>query len=156
MATKREFSAGGLAFRRSQGKLFFLLIKDHNGKWALPKGLVGDNHKGESAEEAALREVSEETGLPIKKLRIVEKLGDIKYVYTYKWDESRHPGIKKGDRIFKIVSLYLIESEIVKLKPQWEVQDAQWFGGDEAIAAVGYANTKAIVRKGVERARAIR
>ena len=47
------------------------------GVWALPKGLIG---RGEKPEETALREVAEETGA---QGRLVEKLGDVRYVYTW-------------------------------------------------------------------------
>jgi 8-oxo-dGTP pyrophosphatase MutT (NUDIX family) len=90
---RREFSAGGVLVRRLRGRWWLAAIRPGGrpeGLWALPKGLIGP---GESPEEAALREVGEETGLEASP---VEKLGDVKYVYT--WD---------GERVFKIVSFYL-------------------------------------------------
>ena len=57
---------------------------------ALPKGLIAP---GESPAETAAREVTEETGV---EGRLVEKLGDVRYVYTW-----------QGERVFKIVSFYL-------------------------------------------------
>ena len=59
--------------------------------WALPKGLIAP---GEDTAETALREVGEETGAHG---RLVQKLGDIRYVYTW-----------EGDRVFKVVSFYLV------------------------------------------------
>ena len=61
------------------------------GVWALPKGIIGD---GEKPEETALREAAEETGV---EARLVGKLGDIRYVYTW-----------AGERVFKVVSFYLL------------------------------------------------
>ncbi len=61
------------------------------GVWALPKGLIGE---GEKPEETALREVAEETGVEARSLG---KLGDVRYVYTW-----------AGERIFKVVSFYLL------------------------------------------------
>ena len=61
------------------------------GVWALPKGLIAP---GEDAEGTALREVAEETGLDGAPL---EKLGDVRYVYTW-----------AGERVFKVVSFYLL------------------------------------------------
>ena len=66
--------------------------------WALPKGHIDD---GEAAAETAMREVREETGV---EGRLVEKLGDIRYVYTANWDE------RKGERIFKVVSFFLLRA----------------------------------------------
>ena len=58
--------------------------------WALPKGIID---QGEKPEQAALREVTEETGI---EARLVTKLGDVRYVYTW-----------AGERVFKVVSFYL-------------------------------------------------
>jgi ADP-ribose pyrophosphatase YjhB (NUDIX family) len=85
------------------------------GVWALPKGLVD---RGESASETALREGFEETGIHS---RLEEKLGDVKYVYTW-----------KGERVFKIVSFYLAFARsggsggrIGELPPGMEVEVAE-------------------------------
>jgi 8-oxo-dGTP pyrophosphatase MutT (NUDIX family) len=59
--------------------------------WALPKGLIT---RGDGAAETALREVEEETGV---RGRLIEKLGDVRYVYTW-----------KGERVFKVVSFFLV------------------------------------------------
>ena len=56
----RETSAGGVVFRMDAGTPLFLLIRDSYANWGFPKGHV---ETGEAAEEAALREVREETGL---------------------------------------------------------------------------------------------
>ncbi len=133
---KREISAGGVVFRKD-GETKVLLIKDPSGKWSLPKGLI---EKGETSEQAALREVSEETGL--KKLKIIEKLGDIKYYYKL-----------KGETIFKIVVFFLMEAEDSDLTPQWEIQDAKWFPIGDALENIGYKNSKDIVSLAIERIR---
>jgi 8-oxo-dGTP pyrophosphatase MutT (NUDIX family) len=74
-----------LAAIRPQGK--------PEGVWALPKGLIDP---GENAAATAEREVWEETGV---RGRLVEKLGDVKYVYT-----------RGGQRIFKVVSFFLFRA----------------------------------------------
>ena len=63
----------------------------------LPKGLVDP---GEKPLEAALREVREETGITAAP---ITKLGDSKYVYVRSWGD--------GERVFKIVSFYLLRYE---------------------------------------------
>jgi 8-oxo-dGTP pyrophosphatase MutT (NUDIX family) len=91
---KREFSAGGVLVRRLRGRWVFAAIRPAGkepGVWALPKGLIG---RGEKPEETALREVAEETGA---ESRVIGKLGDVRYVYTW-----------GGERIFKVVSFYLL------------------------------------------------
>ena len=80
--------------RRLRGRWMLAAIRPRGRKppvWALPKGIID---AGERPEETALREVEEETGV---EARLVTKLGDVRYVYT--WD---------GERVFKVVSFYLL------------------------------------------------
>jgi len=96
------------------------------GIWALPKGLIGP---GEKPEEAALREVAEETGV---EARLVTKLGDIRYVYTW-----------SGERVFKVVSFYLLRyrrGRLGQIAPEQEieVEEARWLPLDEAPKLLAY------------------
>src|SRR6185503_8258925 len=90
---RREFSAGGVVVRQLKGRPVMAAIRPAgkpDGIWALPKGLIAS---GERAELTALREVAEETGVEATP---IEKLGDIRYVYTW-----------AGERVFKVVSFFL-------------------------------------------------
>jgi len=69
----REFSAGGLVIRNLRGRPFVAVVRVRDAIRALPKG---HPENGESAQDAALRELREETGLEATP---VEKLGDIRY-----------------------------------------------------------------------------
>jgi len=122
-------SAGGIVWNKNTSKI--LLIKDSYGRWALPKGII---EKGETSEEAAIREVQEETGL--KNLKVIEKLGEIKYYYQL-----------KGEKFFKIVIFFLMETEDTELKHEWEIKEAQWFEPQEALEKIEYKNTKNLVAK---------
>ncbi len=75
----REISSGGVIYKKDEDKIKIALIhrKDRN-VWALPKGKID---KGEKPQEAAIREVEEETGL---KGEIEKKINDIKYWYIAK------------------------------------------------------------------------
>ena len=128
---KREKSAGGVVFNREIGKV--LLIKDSYGRWALPKGHV---EKGETSEQAALREISEETGL--EQLKALAKLGQVKYFFNL-----------KGDNVFKIVVFLLVEAKDTELKAEWEVRDVKWFSPDDALEKMEYANSKELMKKAV-------
>jgi 8-oxo-dGTP pyrophosphatase MutT (NUDIX family) len=109
------------------------------GLWALPKGqIAGDD----SPEDTAVREVGEETGLEGE---VDGKLGDVKYVYT--WD---------GERIFKIVSFFLIRctgGELGKLPPETahEVDDVQWLPLDEAPKLLAYKGEREMAAKALAR-----
>ena len=94
---QREFSAGGVLVRRLRGRWMMAAIRPGGrpvGLWALPKGRIDE---GEHPEQTALREVAEETGAHGRSLG---KLGDVRYVFTW-----------EGERVFKIVSFFLIRYE---------------------------------------------
>ena len=131
----REISAGGIVWNSKTNKI--LLIKDSYGRWALPKGFI---EKDETSEQAAIREVQEETGL--KNLKILEKLGEIKYYYQL-----------KGEKIFKIVIFFLMETEDIELKHEWEVKEAQWLEPQEALEKLEYENSKSLLSKAIEKLR---
>jgi 8-oxo-dGTP pyrophosphatase MutT (NUDIX family) len=143
---QREFSAGGVLVRTIRGRQMVAAIRPR-GKdrvWALPKGHIDD---GESAAETALREVHEETGV---EGRLVEKLGDIRYVYTASWDE------RKGERIFKVVSFFLLRAGRGRIGQideamQVEVAEARWLPLAEAPGLLSYDGERKMAAKALER-----
>jgi 8-oxo-dGTP pyrophosphatase MutT (NUDIX family) len=78
LSIRREFSAGGVVFRRKKGAVLWLVGK-HSGyhKWVLPKGLI---EKGERGFETAVREVEEEMGV---KVRLVSEKPIHRTQYVY-------------------------------------------------------------------------
>ena len=122
MRTVREFSAGGVIYRRRGDQVEVALI--HTGKrWGLPKGHV---EKGERVEETAVREVREETGLLGK---LDRKLGQISYTYRGKSQEGRPL------RIAKRVTFFLLEYLAGEVHGHdYEVEEARWFPLDQAYA----------------------
>jgi 8-oxo-dGTP pyrophosphatase MutT (NUDIX family) len=111
------------------------------GVWALPKGLIGS---GEKPEEAALREVAEETGV---EARPIEKLGDIRYVYT--WD---------GERVFKVVSFFLFRyrrGRLGELAPaqRREVAEARWLPLEDAEKLLAYRGEREMAGRALARVR---
>jgi 8-oxo-dGTP pyrophosphatase MutT (NUDIX family) len=143
---QREFSAGGVLVRKVRGRTMVAAIRPR-GKdrvWALPKGHVD---AGESAAETAMREVHEETGV---EGRFVEKLGDIRYVYTASWDE------RKGERIFKVVSFFLLRAGRGRIGEideamRIEVAEARWLPLDEAPGLLSYSGERKMAAKALER-----
>ena len=135
---RREFSAGGVLVRRLRGRWMLAAVRPAGkpeGVWALPKGLVDS---GEASEAAALREVREETGL---EGRLVAKLGDVRYVYTW-----------RGERVFKVVSFFLVRyrsGRIGDLVPEQarEVAEARWLPLDEAGRLLSYGGEREMARK---------
>jgi ADP-ribose pyrophosphatase YjhB (NUDIX family) len=135
---RREFSAGGVLVRRLRGDWVMAAIRPGGkepGVWALPKGLIAD---GERPETTALREVAEETGI---EGRIMGKLGDIRYVYTW-----------AGERVFKVVSFYLLRysrGRLGDLPPATahEVAEARWLPLAEAPRLLTYRGEREMAEK---------
>ena len=138
---RREFSAGVVLVRRMRGRWWLAAVRPQGkpeGTWALPKGLVD---AGETPAETALREGFEETGVVG---RLESKLGDVRYVYTW-----------KGERVFKIVSFFLALARggrIGALPPGMEVEiaEARWLPLSEAPTQLAYKGEREMAAKAVE------
>ena len=110
------------------------------GIWALPKGNIDP---GESPAETAVREVHEETGV---EGRLVEKLGDVRYVYTR----------RGGLRIFKVVSFFLLRAGRGRIgeideSMRIEVAEARWLPLEEAPRLLAYGGEREMAAKALER-----
>jgi 8-oxo-dGTP pyrophosphatase MutT (NUDIX family) len=134
---EREFSAGAVVVRRLQGRWWLAAIRPGGkpeGTWALPKGNLG---RDESPEETALREVTEETGLE----GISQgKLGDVRYVYS-----------RRGTRIFKVVSFYLVRYRRGRIDDvpdsfRHEVAEARWIPLEDAPRLLAYGGERKMAK----------
>jgi 8-oxo-dGTP pyrophosphatase MutT (NUDIX family) len=140
----REFSAGGVLVRVVRGRPMLAAIRPRGkpeGLWALPKGQID---AGESPEQTALREVLEETGVGG---RLVEKLGDVRYVYA-----------RGGERVFKIVSFYLLRAtrgriDAIDERMRIEVAEARWLPLEEAPRLLAYRGEREMATRALERLR---
>ncbi len=136
---EREFSAGGVVVRVVRGRPMVAAIRPQGkpeGTWALPKGNIDP---GETPAETAVREVREETGI---EARLVEKLGDVKYVYTR----------RGGVRVFKVVSFFLLRAGrgrigAIEERMKVEVAEARWLPLDEAPALLAYGGEREMAAK---------
>jgi len=132
-----EVSAGGLVVD-STGKLGLLIgrrdLKDATGKRilrSLPKGHI---EVGETPEEAALREVQEETGI----VSVIEKsLGVIDFWF-----------MAGGKRIHKTVHHYLFrESGGLLAAQESEVDEVAWFPLAEIVDRLAYPDEKKLIAR---------
>src|SRR5436309_2125843 len=146
----REISSGGIVVRELEGVWHVALIeprkddsattsssrKKSQAKLAFPKGMVEPDEK---PQDAALREVQEETGLTGS---VVAKLTDIKYVYVRSWGD--------GERVFKIVSFYLLSYisgtiDDVTDAMRIEVKRAMWVPLAEASRQLMYSGERKVL-----------
>jgi len=129
---RTERSAGGVVTRRIDGAVHFLLIRDPYGKLGLPKGHV---ENGETAEDAALREVGEETGLT--GVVMGPSLGTTDWYFRF-----------EGRLIHKYCQYFLMGSQSGDPEPEREegITECRWLPLDEAIAEVAYDNAREVVR----------
>ncbi len=146
---KREFSAGGVVFKRVKGreskrslrlrqkrvKVLWLIIKpDGTDRWQLPKGKID---AGESSEKTAAREVEEEGGV---KARVIQKIGSEQFFFFF-----------EGSRVLKTVVFYLME--YVSGNPKnhdKEVSESVFFDFDEALSKLTFKNEKEILKRAKE------
>ncbi|KKR72715.1 MAG: MutT/nudix family protein [Microgenomates group bacterium GW2011_GWC1_41_8] len=134
---KKEFSAGGIVFKRStdqkiKGANILWLICQHSQHkgWVFPKGLIGDSIDNESREDTAVREVKEETGTDAEIIRQLPT--PIQYWYQL-----------KGQKIFKTVYFYLMKHLGGDFKDRdHEMMDVRWSTEEEVKKTLTYDNDK--------------
>ncbi len=145
---KREYSAGGVVFKRVKGsrgqgvKVLWLIIqpsaKDqpwHQGRWQLPKGWIDE---GESGQQAATREVKEEGGVEAE---IVEKVNRIN-IFFYNEEKQK---------VAKNIIFFLMKYKKGSEKDHsWETKEAAWLSFKEAHERLTFKSEKGILEKARE------
>jgi 8-oxo-dGTP pyrophosphatase MutT (NUDIX family) len=149
----REFSAGGVVVRRMKHRWWIAAIEPQGRRspaskpsiresvLALPKGAVD---AGETAEQTALREVHEETGVTAE---VVAKLKDIKYYYIRSWGDHQ--------RVFKIVSFFVAvykSGRLGNISPEMrkEVKRALWIPLEDAAKELSYPGEREVAKLAAE------
>jgi 8-oxo-dGTP pyrophosphatase MutT (NUDIX family) len=137
---RREFSAGGVLVRRLRGEWVLAAIQPAGkpkGLWVLPKGQLDE---GESGVDAAMREVAEETGV---KGHVVSKLGDTRYWFYW-----------EGERVFKVVSFFLVRYVSGRLGEipeefRHEVADVRWLPLADAPGLLAYRGEREMAARAI-------
>jgi 8-oxo-dGTP pyrophosphatase MutT (NUDIX family) len=133
---REERSAGGVVFRIDAGQPLFLLIRDSYQNWGFPKGHI---EPGEQPDEAARREVSEETGLGA--LAIRGAIDTIDWFFRF-----------RGQLIHKSCQFFLMESVEASTSPQRNegITACRWITFEEAEALISYSNARDVLRRAQE------
>ena len=136
LRARRESSAGGVVFRMSEGRPFFLLIRDSYGHWGFPKGHL---ERGERADTAALREVVEETGL--RAVTVIGAIAAIEWRFRF-----------RGALIHKSCQFYLMEAADEDTKPQKSegITACRWTAVEEARELIAYENARDVLDRAHE------
>lgn len=163
MSVKREFSAGGVIFKKTREGVLWLVRRPTpsegyrgNLGWSWPKGWIDDADEGKNPgpkasgqekatlqdlQTAALREVREEAGV---KAKIINKISTIKVFFT---DNS-------GERVMKFITYFLMEFE--SELPEgfgFETEEVKWVSTDEAAEMLAYKSEKELLSVAKERGR---
>lgn len=121
----REPTAGGIVFRRnSKGEVEILLIQDAKDRWTIPKGHI---EEGETAQQTAQREISEEAGL-----HDTEVLG---------WLGKIHFRYRRVDKLVLMTTqIYLVRAkgDTATIKKEEWMNGIKWFKFHDALDAIEY------------------
>jgi len=132
---KFEFSAGGVVYKKDKEGLRILVSQHsmHHG-WVFPKGIIGDNVKGEKKESTAVREVEEETGAIGE---IVVELSPVTYWYQF-----------KNEKIKKTVYYFVMKyagGDITK--HDHEMEAVEWLPTDKVLEKLTYKSDKEVFKQ---------
>ncbi len=136
MRTVDETSAGGLVVDTETGHAAVIGRLDRRGRllWSLPKGHIED---GETVEQAAVREVAEETGIDSA---VVASLGSIDYWF-----------VAEDRRVHKTVHHFLLRALGGELSDaDVEVTEVAWVPLADLPARLAYADERRLVRRATE------
>lgn len=133
----QEFSAGGIVFRKTTGKILWLIRRGKaNPKYQGPLGWNfphGGLNAGETMEQAALRETAEEAGIRAK---IIAKLPISRFFYTN----------KERQKVRKFITYFLMEwLEDLSVGFGSETEEIKWLEKDAAINLLAYKNEKELL-----------
>lgn len=128
----KEKSCGAIVFKKQKDGIKYLLLHYGAGHWDFPKGR---QEKNETEEQAALREIKEETGI-----EDVEFADGFREAISYFYKQG-------GETMFKEVIFFLAQSAADEVKLSSEHIGYAWLGYENAYKKLTFNNAKELLRK---------
>lgn len=136
----REPTAGGIIFRRDgNGNVEILLIQDHKDRWTIPKGHI---EEGETAQDAARREIGEEAGL-----HDIDMLGWLGKIHF------RYRRLEKLVLITQQVYLMRVKTSGNEIQKEDWMNGIKWFPFAEALDLIEYEDIGKLMLLAMKRIR---
>lgn len=136
---KREYSAGLILYRLENNQRLYLLLHYQSGHWDFVKGHI---EQGESKEQAALRELQEETGITQVEL---DKEFEDSFSYFFKSPQ--------GELIHKTVYFLIGKTDQKEITLSHEHIGFAWLPFKEAFNQLTYKNARELLKKADEHGR---
>lgn len=138
----REPTAGGVIFRRSSAvptDVEILLIADSKGRWTIPKGHI---EEGETARQAAEREIREETGL--QEMKVLDFLGKINFRYR-----------RGSSLVLMTTEIFLVRAKgkSESVKPEKWMTSLAWLPARDALDKIEYDDIGKLILLGLKKIR---
>lgn len=132
---KKEVSSGIIPYRTTRGKREYLILKSRTTDWEFPKGGIEED---EELQQAALRELEEETG--ISNVKIIDGFRED---YSYVFEGHKNT-------IHKTVHLFIGHSFEATAETSVEHNDYQWRTFEQAKNTLTHEATVGILKKADE------
>jgi len=129
---KQVYSAGIILFNATSGSVEYLLLHYLSGHWEFAKGKL---EPGETKEQAALRELKEETGLTARLIPGFQET----IAYAFRGSS--------GERVTKTVFLFVGETHDTKVTLSNEHQGYTWLSFSDALRQLTFENAKEALKK---------
>ncbi len=139
MQTLEQVSAGGVAFREIDGRVeIAIILTNPERRWQLPKGMIDS---GETADQAAVREVREEAGIDTDLIAAIDK--------TEYWFSADRDGTRT--RFHKFVHWFLMRYRSGNVEDHdHEVLEARWETVDATLEMLVFKNERDVVEKALQ------
>lgn len=138
----KEKSAGAIIYRIKDNLPYYLLLHYPSGHWEFAKGHI---EEGEKPEDAAKREIKEETG--IKNIVLIPGFKEYSKYFFKKSYDLKGEAKKAAPWVFKLVVFYLVKTDTEDIKISHEHKGFLWLPYEQVLKRLTYKNAKELLKK---------